>query len=538
MTLTETAVSNEANPYFAAIDLGSNSFHLLVVKINDGVIEKIDSVKEMVQIAKGLNTTNQLSQAAQDRALHCLRCFQERIQDIPAEQIRIAGTKALRSASNAHSFLKQAEAALGHSIDIVSGYEEARLVYLGVSHDISADKGRSLVIDIGGGSTEFIIGEQQQPHLLESLPIGCVTYSDEFFNDEQSIPPETITAEMIWKTYYATSIELEAICQPYQRLGWDIAVGSSGTMKAIAQLMQDDVVNGVITKEGLSVLLNQLHTEGKLLDTSGLSAERRNTLPAGIVILSAIVDQLGLDEIHVVHSALKEGLIFDTLGRLSSEKHLSSEQHKHRDIDIRDQTVDKMMEQYHVDKEQATRANIALSHFVTQLPEPIVNGVNVKKILHWAAQLHEIGLTISHSGHHHHSYYLLKESDMAGFSRFEQELLALLVGAHRRKVSADKKALISSDHQQALHPSLVCLRLAILLNQRREDNIELPHIAFAFVKTLLENESNDDTPTAVNELHITLRFPDGWLDDHPLTYHNLSREQKHLSSLRVILQFS
>jgi exopolyphosphatase/guanosine-5'-triphosphate,3'-diphosphate pyrophosphatase len=535
MTLTRTDTTDETNPYFAAIDLGSNSFHLLVVKINDGVIEKIDSVKEMVQIAKGLHISNQLSQEAQDRALHCLRCFQERIRDIPPEQIRIAGTKALRSASNAHSFLKQAKEALGHNIDIVSGYEEARLVYLGVSHDISADKGRSLVIDIGGGSTEFIIGEQQQAHLLESLPIGCVTYSDEFFNDEPlnnlpGLPPKIITTEMIWKTYYATSIELEAIVQPYQRLGWGIAVGSSGTMKAVAKLMQNDVVNGVITKEGLSVLLNQLHTEGKLLDTSGLSTERRNTLPAGIVILSAIFDQLVLDEIHVVHSALKEGLIFDTLGRLFSKQD--------NNIDIRDQTVTKMMAQYQVDTAQATRADIALSHFVTQLPEPIVNGVNVKNILHWAAQLHEIGLTISHSGHHHHSYYLLKESDMAGFSRFEQKLLALLVGAHRKKIGADKKALISADSQQTLHPSLVCLRLAVLLNQRREDGIELPHIAFAFVKTLLTSENSDDTPTAVNELNITLRFPEGWLDNHPLTYHNLSREKKYLSSLRVILQFN
>jgi exopolyphosphatase/guanosine-5'-triphosphate,3'-diphosphate pyrophosphatase len=534
----EESTIGDSNPYFAAIDLGSNSFHLLVVKINDGVIEKIDRVKEMVQIAKGLTASNQLSQAAQERALHCLRCFHERIQDIPPAQVRIAGTKALRSASNASSFLKQAEEALGHSIDIISGYEEARLVYLGVSHDISADKGRSLVIDIGGGSTEFVIGEQRQPRLLESLPVGCVTYSDEFFNDDNNTPPSTITSEMIWKTYYATSIELESICQRYQRFGWDIAVGSSGTMRAIAQLMQGDVVNGVITKDGLSLLLNQLHTQGVIENTDGLSKERCNTLPAGIVILSAIFDQLGLDEVHVVDSALKEGLIFDTLGRLSSQKNHPS------NADIRDQTVNKMMEQYQVDKDQAQRANLALSHFVTQLPEPVVNGVNVKDILQWAAQLHEIGLTISHSGHHRHSYYLLKESDMAGFSRFEQELLALLVGAHRRKIKADKVALLTGNNQQALHPSLVCLRLAILLNQRRENDIELPDIAFTFVKTLnIEDERNDgnkigNKEVATNELHINLRFPDDWLDNHPLTFHNLSREKNHLSLLNVILQFT
>lgn len=526
-------INDEQHPYFAAIDLGSNSFHLLVVKINDGVIEIIDRVKEMVQIAKGLNASNQLSPLAQERALHCLRCFHERIRDIPPSQVRIAGTKALRSASNAYSFLKQAEAALGHSIDIISGYEEARLVYLGVSHDISPDKGRSLVIDIGGGSTEFIIGENQQSRLLESLPIGCVTYSDEFFNDEQGNFPNAITAEMIWKTYYSTCMELEAITHAYKRAGWDIAVGSSGTMRAIAQLMQNDVLTGVITKDGLSLLLNQLHTEGKLLNTAGLSAERRSTLPAGIVILSAIFDQLNLDEIHVVDSALKEGLIFDMLGRLSKQSINS---------DIRHQTVNKMMEQYQVDKEQATRTDLTLSHFIDALPAPIVNGINVEQLLHWAAQLHEIGLNISHTGYHNHGHYLLQESDMAGFSRFEQEVVALLVGSHRRKISADKLALFTADNQQALYPSLVCLRLATLLNQRREDNIELPTITFAFVKTLEENtevnpNANHDLNTT-NELQITLRFPEGWLDKHPLTFHNLSREQRYLSPLKVTLQFS
>lgn len=538
--------TSDTSPYFAAIDLGSNSFHLLVVTINDGVIEKIDRVKEMVQIARGLSTSNQLSSAAQERALHCLRCFQERIRDIPAAQIRVAGTKALRSASNASRFLEDAEQALGHPIDIISGYEEARLVYLGVSHDISADKGRRLVIDIGGGSTEFIIGEQKQPKLLESLPVGCVTYSDDFFNDHDNNPPQATTSEMIWKTYYATCIELEAICQPYRRVGWDIVVGSSGTMRAVAQLMQDDVMSGVITRDGISRLLNQLHTTGQIENTEIFSKERRNTLPAGIVILSAIFDQLGFDEIHVVDAALKEGLIFDTLSRTSNTNH------SHDFIDIRDQTVNKMMEQYNVDKEQAARADLALSHFAKQLPEPIVNGINVKSILHWAAQLHEIGLTISHSGHHHHSYYLLKESDMAGFSRFEQELLALLVATHRRKIGADKVVLLSGKNQQDLHPSLVCLRLAVLLNQRREDNIALPDIAFTFVKThhdIDENttqqkkqKSHEVSPetehVVTNELHIHLRFAEGWLEHHPLTYHNLSQEKVRLAPLNVILAFS
>ncbi len=498
------------NPYFAAIDLGSNSFHLLVVKINDGIIETVDRVKEMVQIARGLKD-KQLSQDAQERALHCLRCFQERIRDIPDNQIRVVGTKALRSASNANQFLHNAQEALGHNIDIISGYEEARLVYKGVSQDISVDKGRQLVIDIGGGSTEFIIGEHKKPLLMESLSIGCVTFSDAYFSGKNNQEaPELITSEMIWHTYYATCIELELITQKYCKKGWNITVGSSGTMKAVAQLMQEDIVTGVITREGLMQLVNHLHEHGKLTETENIAAQRRNVLPAGIIILSAIFDQLEINEIHVVETALKEGLIYDTIGRLSTS-------------DARDQTVNKMMEQYQIDHDQTKRVERVLAHFTKKLPSPIVHGVRVEKISHWAAQLHEIGLSISHSGYHHHGHYLLSHSDMAGFSRFEQELLALLVGTHRRKIRTERLTLLAADNQQMLYPLVVCLRLAVLLNHRREDDIELPNIAI----NMIDKQSLD----------ISLYFPDNWLKEHPLTLHNLSQEQRYLEPLNVTLHY-
>ena len=502
------------NPYFAAIDLGSNSFHLLVVKINDGVIEKIDRVKEMIQLARGLSNNNELTESAEARAIACLQRFQERIRDIPKHQIRVAGTKTLRSASNARSFLYKAEAALGHSIDIVSGYEEARLVYLGVSRDISEDKGRRLVIDIGGGSTEFIIGERQQTQLLESLSIGCVTYSDRFFNvTDNGHTPDNITAAMIWQTYYATCNELESISNIYLEAGWDITVGSSGTMRAISQLMQEDVVTGVITKEGLNKLVSHLHKHGNihsLPSSEDISTARRSVLPAGIMILSAIFDQLKVTEIHVVDSALKEGLIYDTIGRLTTD-------------DIRDNTVEKMMNQYQLDSQQAERVKQTLVHFSQRLPSPVVNGINVQKLLTWAAQLHEIGLGISHSGYHHHSHYLIQQSDMAGFSRFEQELLALLVGSHRRKIRQERLTLFTAENQQMLHPLLACLRLAVLLNQRRENVIELPSF-------MIQRHDNDT-------LDIHLSFPADWLDEHPLTAYNLEQEKKYLAHLNINLYF-
>jgi len=337
------------NPYFAAIDLGSNSFHLLIVKLNvDGSIEKIDRVKEMVQIALGLHEDG-LSEEAQQRALLCLERFHERISGIPTTQIRAVGTKALRSANNTKNFLRRAEQALGQSIDIISGYEEARLVYLGVSKDISEDKGQRLVIDIGGGSTEFIIGEGVHTLQLESLSIGCVTLSDRYclHSDHQTTnnteAPDTISHGMIQNTYYATRVELELISQTYRQCGWDIAVGSSGTMRAITQLMPGDSATGVITKEGLYALFDELTTFGKIRSIDHTGAKRRKVLPAGIIALCAIVDELQLEEIHVVDTALKEGLIYDTIGRMNND-------------DTREHTVNKMIRQYNTDQQlcQAT----------------------------------------------------------------------------------------------------------------------------------------------------------------------------------------
>ncbi len=493
------------SPYFAAIDLGSNSFHMLIVKVNNGVLETVDRVKDMVQIARGLKPAGTLSEEAQARALHCLSCFQERIHHIPAEQIRAVGTKALRSAHNSETFLRKAETALGHSIDIISGYEEARLVYLGVSHDISADKGDPLIVDIGGGSTEFIIGHNQKAHFMESLSIGCVTYTDHFLSNTNGDALSPLSPKMIDDVYYATCSELEVISRRYRRHGWNICVGSSGSMRAIAELMPADIVTGVITRSGLSILIDSLKQQGSLNRTEGISEQRLSVLPAGIIILWAIFDELQLEEIHVVDATLKEGLIYDTMGRLSAQ-------------DMRDETVNRMLEQYSVDSDQALRVDKTLTHFIHSLPNPLVYSVNVRKIIHWAALLHEIGFSISHSSYHRHGAYLLKNSDMAGFSRFEQELLALYVGSHRRRIHPDQLAILTAETQILLSVFLACLRIAIVLNHRRDDNSELPKVD-------------------INKQTITLTFTDGWLNQHPLSYRNLLQEQRYLESLNIQFEF-
>lgn len=499
--------SSTESPYFAAIDLGSNSFHMLIVKVHEDSVEIVDRVKEMVQIARGLQRSKSLSEEAKARALYCLSCFQERIRDIPNHQIRVVGTKALRMASDANTFLKEAEQALEHPIDIISGYEEARLVYLGASHDISPDKGKSLVIDIGGGSTEFIIGEDSEPLLLESLSIGCVTFTDRFLTDENDEPVSNITASILNEVYYATSIELELIIRRYRNVGWDIAVGSSGTMRAVAELMPSDVAAGVITREGVAKLRQNLIANEPIQNIGKISERRRSVLPAGILILSAIFDLLDLNQVIVVDATLKEGLIYDTIGRLSAE-------------DTRDQTVEKLIDTYQIDREQAHRVDTTLIHFLPALQEaPILNGVNVKQLMHWAALLHEIGLTISHSGYHRHGHYLLSQSDMAGFSRFEQELLALYVGSHRRKINTERSSLLTADNASAVATLLVFLRLAVLLNHRREDGIELPTLSLD-----------------VGSIHLS--FNDDWLDDHPLTYRNLLQEKRYLETIDIELTFN
>ena len=341
---------------------------------------------------------------------------------------------------------------------------------------------------------------------MESLSIGCVTYSDRYLTKNEGEIAVDINDKLINEVYYATCLELELITRRYRRQGWDIAVGSSGTMRAIASLMPEDIVAGVITRDGLNNLVDRLRQHGNLAELDGeLSTQRASVMPAGIVILSAIFDQLQLDEVHVVNSTLKEGLVYDILGRLSAQ-------------DMRDQTVEKMMERYQIDQEQALRVDKTMQHLMKNLPAPIVNGVDISKILHWAALLHEIGLSVSHSGYHHHGAYLLKHSDMAGFSHFEQELLSLFVGSHRRKIRSERLQLLTADTQQSLGVFFVCLRIAVLLNHRREDDIDLPRIS-------------------VKEESILLAFVDGWLDEHPLSYRKLLQEQRYLEPLSIQFEF-
>jgi len=487
-----------ASPYFAAIDLGSNSFHMVIARVQDDRVEIIDREKEMIQLAKGINNDGHLSLPAQKRALACLARFGERLRDIPKEQIRAVGTKTLRSARQAKHFIKSAEAILGVPIQIISGFEEARLIYHGLAHSVANDHNHRLVVDIGGGSTELVIGKDFEPICLESLGMGCVTYTDAWFGKSGRI-----SSSGFRKAYVEACAEIETIRKIFLKAGWKIAYGTSGTVRAIAELVQSRDGGAVITSASLQWLAGEVVSNKSLLD--GVPELRRSVLPAGICILKAIFDQLRLDSMHIGDAALKEGLLYDSIGRLS-------------DHDARASTVRDLQERYKIDTDQAARVAQTALHLWKQIDGPQLPRVSRTKILSWAAQLHEAGMSISHSSHHHHGYYILRHSDLAGFGRYEQYILANLVRSQRKGLYERKFEEMDDQTVAALVPLVVCLRLSVLLHRRREDLDALPKLE-------------------VQGREYKLKFPRNWLNKHPLTLAGLQQEQKYYDMLDIGLSY-
>ena len=479
------------SPYFAAVDLGSNSFHMIIARVNEARLEIIDREKEMVQLALGINRDGHLRMDAQQRALSCLARFAERLRDIPRHQIRAVGTKTLRSAKQSKSFIKTAEQTLGVPIQIISGFEEARLVYAGLAHSVMNDHTQRLVVDIGGGSTEVIIGQDFDTIKLESLNMGCVTFTEKYLGKTSRV-----TSSSFRKAWLGACTELEEIRKSYLKTGWKIAYGTSGTIRAIADLLQSRDGGAVISAASLEWLSKEICKNKSRLNE--LPSLRRSVLPAGLAILKAVFDQLKLDAMHVGDAALKEGLLYDIIGRFS-------------DDDARQLTVDKLQSLYKVDTDQARRVQQSGLALWKQIEGPVIPGVSRTKILGWAAQLHEIGMSISHSGHHHHGYYILRNSDLAGFGRYEQYILASLVRSHRKGLYQRKFEEMDEQTMTALIPLVVCLRLAVLLHRRRED---------LSIKPRLTRQGRE----------YRLKLGKRWLSQHPLTLAGLEQEKLYYDS--------
>ena len=476
----------------AAVDLGSNSFHIVVARAVDGQLVIVDRRKEMVQLGAGLDDSRRLAPEAQQRALECLERFGQRVRSLPQENVRIVGTNTLRVARNSELFLEKAEQALGHPIEIISGIEEARLIYTGVAHGLAPKDERRLVVDIGGGSTELVIGERFVPLDLESLYIGCVTATKRHF------PEGKISGKRFRRAEVAALQELERVQKRFRRLGWNVAIGASGTIKTVAAVVTTEGWSQrAITRDALKKLTGAIlqATTTEDLSFKGLSRSRASTLPAGVAVLSAIFESLELGAMQVSDGALREGLLNDLLGRFLHQ-------------DVRTATVESLMDRYRVDREQARRVEKTLLGLLPQvlaawsLPER-----RSFELCSWAARLHEIGLDIAHSAYHKHGAYVLENSDMPGFSRQEQRLLATLVRAHRRKFPTGVFKGLPANARVAEHLA-VLLRLAVLLHRSRTDV--------------------SDVTVIPGKRALELRFAPGFLEAHPLTVADLQEESEFL----------
>lgn len=444
----------------AAIDMGSNSFHLAIARVDHGEVKKVASMSEKVQLAAGLDENKNLTEAAQQRGLACLARFVGRLSSVQSNRLRIVATNALRQAKNGHEFIQKAAEILPKPIEIIAGREEARLIYLGVSHTL-VNSGRRLVIDIGGGSTELIIGEAFEPIHTESLQMGCVAYTQTYFANGD------ISAKEFDKAVVAARKELSGLANTYKSEGWDTVVGSSGTIKACRQITinmgwSDEKEH--LTREGLFKLKDKLlkFKHVSEMDFDGLKDDRRSVLPAGLAILFAIFDVLDIDKLVYSDGALREGVMYDLLGRFQHE-------------DVRDRSVQALMGRYGADLKQARRVLETAQKLFDGVACPLGLTVDHSDLLRRAAYLHEIGLAISHGGYHRHGAYLLQHSDIPGFSQIDQNHLSHLVGHHRRKLRNDDQVEVLKSGGQKLLSLCLLLRLAVLLNHSRSDEM-LPAI--------------------------------------------------------------
>lgn len=490
----------------AAVDLGSNSFHMIVCSLTDGKLQTVDKLKEMVRLASGLDKKNYLDQKTQDRALACLERFGQRIRNFPPESVRIVGTSTLRTARNADDFLEKAEIALGHPIHIISGIEEARLIYLGVANSLSSNANLRLVMDIGGGSTEYIIGSDDSPRDKESLPMGCVTTSNLFFENGK------LSKSAFNQAVIFAQRRLEPFQQKFHKNNWDEAIGASGSLKAIDKvLLAKNWSNNGITRDGLEQLVQHIYTcpNVNALNLPDLDAERVPVFVGGVAIVYATFKSLGISQMTVSDGALREGLIHDLLGRIY-------------DHDVRSTTVRQIAQRYHVDILHALRVKHTLDYLLSQLKEDYFQTdiEEVKQFLHWAAELHELGHDIAHSQYHKHSAYVIENGDFAGFSRQDQILLAAIVRAHRRKFSLKHFVDLPAPWNTDAPKLALLLRLSVLLHRNRQD-YEVPQLHCEWSKS-----------------KITMYFPKGWLETSPLTQADLLYEAEHLKAAGLKLEIA
>ena len=489
------------NNLLAAIDLGSNSFHLVIARILDGRIQIVDRLKDRVRLAEGMDEQRCISEEAMRRGLDCLALFAERLSGMQPDAIRISGTYTLRVASNAAEFLRRAREILHHPIEVISGQEEARLIYQGVAHTQHTE-GRILVIDIGGGSTELIIGEQFTPQVLTSRKMGCVTFNKQFFAN----------GKLSEKNFNAAVLEglhqLEPILTQYQSLGWDTCLGSSGTIKSMRELLLAQGLDGELTLTKLEQLKQLMIAQKRIgcLDLPGLTDDRRPLIASVLAVLLALFHGLGIERMEYSDGALREGLLYSFEQRDSGQ-------------DIRARTAFGVAELYHIDKTQAARVEATAGQLFDQVAAQWqLLDEGYRPLLCWAAMLHETGLAINYTSVQRHSAYILENSDLPGFNQEEQQVLANLVRFHRKAIKKGDFCSVLNYPDVHVWRLIRLLRLAVALHHRRLDHL-LPELKLTV---------SDET--------LTLTLPETWCEQNRLLMQNLEREQGYCQNMGWELQ--
>lgn len=484
--------------HIAAIDLGSNSFHMIIAKWENGQLILLDRLRDPVRMGWGLSNDGSLSDDARIRALNCLEKFGERLREYPSRSVRIVGTKTLRSISDSRQFLADAQQRLGHPVEIISGDEEARLIYLGVAHCIAPTKGQRILMDIGGGSTEVILGNGMKPLLKESLNMGCVAITKQFFLDGK------ITEKQISNALIACLQELEPVHEAFIAQGWQEVLGASGTIKAVSKVCAaEGWSDGQITLPLLEKIISRYKYHGNTdLKFAGLSEDRQAVFLGGVIVLTSLFDALKLETMMAADWALREGLLFDLIGRL--ENH-----------DIRQASVDALAVRFHVNMDKAKAVEKTALELLYQLEETwSLESNDAAKLLGWAARLYQVGLDIAHNDYHKHSAYVVQHVDLAGCSRAEQTQLSLLVLAHRKRFPAKQFPMENID----LKRLAILLRIAVIFHRgRMKDDL---------LKIKITAKDNN----------IRLTLPKSWLEKHPLTHADLETEARHLIEIQNQLE--
>jgi len=498
-------IDSTLGEHIAALDLGSNSFHMVIAKRSHGELRIIEQIGEKVQLAAGLDAQGNISEQAQQRALACLERFNERIKLFNNASVQIVATNALRVAKNKFEFIRLAQSVISFPVEIISGREEARLIYLGVAHTIADDLGRRLVIDIGGGSTELIIGERFESAALESLHMGCVSFRDRYFSNG------LLSSESFDQAILHASRELLNIKKHYIALGWNSSIGSSGSVKAILNaLVHTGINDGFIDLSSLKQLkdrLIELKHEDRI-EELGIKHDRVSIFSAGLSILYACVEVLGIEKMDYAEGALREGLLYDIAGRIRHE-------------DVRERTIVSLQTRYHVDTKQSDLVEATAIHAYRKIARAWgIESIENEQLLRWASRTYEVGSAISHTQYHKHGAYLVKHSDLPGFTNLIKSHLSSLIRLHRRKFSVELFDCASEPERICLAKLCIIFRLAIVLTGSR-NTAETDFNIFV----------SDDGQT------VTLDIGEIWISEHPLTSANLKSEQAQLARKGYELRF-